>query len=61
MLWREYWRQVGSPPWTVAFDADDPVMTPRGYDGNAAAVLPAAARIPALHRLMLSVLSARFA
>jgi acyl-homoserine-lactone acylase len=41
VLWREYWGQIGTPPWTVAFDANDPVMTPRGYDGNAAVVLDA--------------------
>jgi len=34
---------------------------PRGRGLVHGAVLPAAARIPALHRLMLSVLSARFA
>ena len=41
VLWREYWRQVDAAPWTVPFDANDPVMTPRGYDGNAEIVLRA--------------------
>jgi acyl-homoserine-lactone acylase len=41
VLWREYWRQISSPPWTTPFDASDPVNTPRGYDGTAATVLPA--------------------
>jgi acyl-homoserine-lactone acylase len=41
VLWREYWRQVDATPWTVPFDANDPVMTPRGYDGTAEIVLRA--------------------
>ena len=41
VLWREYWRQVDAKPWTIPFDANDPVMTPRGYDGSAAIVLTA--------------------
>jgi len=41
VLWREYWAQIASPPWSVPFDATDPVMTPRGYDGTSATVVPA--------------------
>ena len=63
------------PPWSWGVDREEEqrlrslprvaelraLRLPRGRGLVHGAVLPAAARIPALHRLMLSVLSARFA
>src|SRR5918992_3981873 len=43
VLWREYWSrlQTAGVPWTVAYDPNDPVGTPRAIDGNDAKVLTA--------------------
>jgi acyl-homoserine-lactone acylase len=41
VLWREYWRALGTPPWLVPFDRNDPVNTPRRYDPFDGKVLPA--------------------
>jgi acyl-homoserine-lactone acylase len=42
VLWREYWREIGSsPPWLVPFSAADPLNTPRSYNGSDPRVLPA--------------------
>jgi acyl-homoserine-lactone acylase len=43
VLWREYWTRLagGGVPWTVPFNPDDPVNTPRGLDAASPAVLTA--------------------
>jgi acyl-homoserine-lactone acylase len=41
VLWREYWSRLGAAPWAVPFDPNDPVNTPRGFDGSSP-VVPAA-------------------
>ena len=43
VLWREYWSRLTAAgvPWTVAFDANDPVSTPRGLDASDPKVLAA--------------------
>jgi acyl-homoserine-lactone acylase len=43
VLWREYWTRLSGAgvPWTVAYDPNDPVGTPRAIDGNDPKVLTA--------------------
>jgi acyl-homoserine-lactone acylase len=43
VLWREYWVRLSGAgiPWTVAYDPNDPIGTPRALDGNDAKVLTA--------------------
>jgi acyl-homoserine-lactone acylase len=41
VLWREYWRRLGSAPWLMPFSAADPVNTPRSYNGADPKVIPA--------------------
>jgi acyl-homoserine-lactone acylase len=41
VLWREFWRALGTPPWTVPFDPAKPLDTPAALDGGNAKVLDA--------------------
>jgi acyl-homoserine-lactone acylase len=41
VLWREFWTALGTPPWTVPFDATRPLDTPAALNGSSAAVLDA--------------------
>jgi acyl-homoserine-lactone acylase len=41
VLWREFWGRLGTPPWTVPFDAARPLDTPAALNGSNATVLDA--------------------
>jgi acyl-homoserine-lactone acylase len=41
VLWREFWKALGTPPWTIPWDATKPLETPAGLNGSSSAVLDA--------------------
>jgi acyl-homoserine-lactone acylase len=41
VLWREFWDDLGTPPWTIPFDPARPLETPAALNGSSQAVLDA--------------------